>query len=246
MDNLLRLQTVSRALDQAGITWWIDHGTLLGVIRDSRLLPWDEDIDLSVFSRDLGQVYQALLAVKPLLSAHLIRTHRNVKIIPFSPGDKTIDLGSYRNSTDPLFYKKTLVEFPRRENLLFSPLRKRGWRSCRKLERKLLTRNKKRSAAAGKTSGYEKIINAVTFLREKMGTAHSSQVPVEFFTSFTRITWRELELPAPRDPEAYLHFRYGENWRTPISNWKWWRDDMSLEKTEASPGEEPTGGGNLY
>jgi len=31
------------------------------------------------------------------------------------------------------------------------------------------------------------------------------------------LEWEGLQLPAPKDPEAWLEFRYGKNWRTPIA-----------------------------
>jgi lipopolysaccharide cholinephosphotransferase len=35
-------------LDHHGITYALEGGTLLGIVRDNQLLPWDHDIDLSV------------------------------------------------------------------------------------------------------------------------------------------------------------------------------------------------------
>lgn len=32
----------------------------------------------------------------------------------------------------------------------------------------------------------------------------------------TEVEWEGMRLPAPRDPEAWLEFRYGPNWRTPV------------------------------
>jgi len=32
----------------------------------------------------------------------------------------------------------------------------------------------------------------------------------------TTVEWEGMELPAPRDPEAFLEMRYGPNWRTPV------------------------------
>lgn len=42
------LKDVTNFLDINGIEYWLEGGTLLGVIRENRLLPWDNDIDISV------------------------------------------------------------------------------------------------------------------------------------------------------------------------------------------------------
>lgn len=34
--------------DEKGIRYWVDDGTLLGIIRDGDLIPWDNDIDLGI------------------------------------------------------------------------------------------------------------------------------------------------------------------------------------------------------
>lgn len=42
------------------ITYFIDHGTLLGIVRDGDIIPWDDDIDFSVYSDDLDKLIVCL------------------------------------------------------------------------------------------------------------------------------------------------------------------------------------------
>ena len=45
---LQMLKDVTDLLDANGIEYWLEGGTLLGVIRENRLLPWDNDMDISI------------------------------------------------------------------------------------------------------------------------------------------------------------------------------------------------------
>ena len=47
-DAMRLLADVCGALDDAGVKYCLDAGTLLGVIRENRLLPWDNDLDLAI------------------------------------------------------------------------------------------------------------------------------------------------------------------------------------------------------
>lgn len=38
---------VSELLHQHNVNFWICHGTLLGIVREGRLLPWDHDMDFA-------------------------------------------------------------------------------------------------------------------------------------------------------------------------------------------------------
>jgi phosphorylcholine metabolism protein LicD len=47
------LNDVTDVLDKYDVKYWLDFGTLLGVVREDRILPWDDDIDLSIFESDI-------------------------------------------------------------------------------------------------------------------------------------------------------------------------------------------------
>jgi len=40
------------ALDEVGVMFWLDYGTLLGVYRDGKLISYDTDVDVGVFLKD--------------------------------------------------------------------------------------------------------------------------------------------------------------------------------------------------
>ncbi len=56
---LQMLKDVTDLLDENDIEYWLEGGTLLGVIRENRLLPWDNDLDISVKEDE----YSKLLSV---------------------------------------------------------------------------------------------------------------------------------------------------------------------------------------
>ena len=41
-----------RLLNENKISYWVCHGSLLGLIRDGKLIPWDHDIDIAVWNRE--------------------------------------------------------------------------------------------------------------------------------------------------------------------------------------------------
>jgi hypothetical protein len=53
-NNAIRaLQEVKEVLDQNKIVFWLDCGTLLGAVRENRIIPWDDDVDLAIMKGSL-------------------------------------------------------------------------------------------------------------------------------------------------------------------------------------------------
>lgn len=54
------LQAFSSALNEAGIKFWIDYGTLLGYYRDHDFIGHDNDLDTGAFIEDADRVKDVL------------------------------------------------------------------------------------------------------------------------------------------------------------------------------------------
>jgi phosphorylcholine metabolism protein LicD len=47
------LNKTCQILDLVGAEYWLCNGTLLGIIRDKSLIPWDTDLDIAIFEEAL-------------------------------------------------------------------------------------------------------------------------------------------------------------------------------------------------
>jgi len=61
------LLLICDVLSYKNIPYYVDAGTLLGIIRDQQLIPWDDDIDIAISSTDHDLCYQAILTTLPEL-----------------------------------------------------------------------------------------------------------------------------------------------------------------------------------
>ncbi len=80
------LHTVTSELEKSGVNYWLEGGTLLGVIRENRLLPWDNDMDISMYITDRWKLLR--IAIKLFFKGYRISTrfyNRNME--PFKKGE---------------------------------------------------------------------------------------------------------------------------------------------------------------
>ena len=54
------LRLITDELERKGVTYCLDGGTLLGVVREGRLLPWDNDMDLFVPGSDVDKLKRCI------------------------------------------------------------------------------------------------------------------------------------------------------------------------------------------
>ncbi len=81
------LKKVTNEIDKSNVEYWLEGGTLLGAIRDKKLIPWDHDLDIGIkFSNDKE--------IKQLISS--LKKYFFVRPLKFPSDPKIWSLGKYR------------------------------------------------------------------------------------------------------------------------------------------------------
>ena len=55
---------MNKILKKSNVTYWIEGGTLLGAIRDNKLIPWDHDLDLGMKFFNQNQMIKLIKELK--------------------------------------------------------------------------------------------------------------------------------------------------------------------------------------
>jgi len=120
---LKMLKEVTDLLDDNNIEYWLEGGTLLGVIRENRLLPWDNDMDISIDEKYYDKLVQVIEK-----SIYRVRFREFTEDnIPFAKGVKRI----VKITNKKLFFFKgdvtleIFIKFKNKENTYWQVGQKR-------------------------------------------------------------------------------------------------------------------------
>ncbi|TVR58081.1 MAG: hypothetical protein EA426_10790 [Spirochaetaceae bacterium] len=201
-ENRKNFDTIVSFLERNDIPFWLDQGTLLGVYRDRALLPWDRDVDISVwpdaFDRLLSRLdefcalgYTATVTLEADTVKFFSReTGLSIEVNRFFRDGELCTRKGLRPRGNPVLglVKKAIKALPPRLYLGILKLYNRALRP----EHVKLT------------------------------------VPAEFFAEFTRFEFDGMTVPVPARTERYLAFKYGPDWQTPRRVWDHARDDGAV------------------
>ena len=211
-DQLLDIVAIAK---KHGLTVWLNHGTLLGLMREGRLLEHDLDIDISMWAEDEDRFLAALPDIRALDYKVTVWSYRGMNFqYKFTPkensGLRRMDLHLMRKAGDYAWRPQPgLVDNPFRGILsrpygLFTRMLWRYVFVCHRL--------------TGRVSlSSWPIRNCL-----QIGTCWT---PAHFFENLTK--HEEWDCYIPKDWDAYLTFKY-DDWRTPVKQWDWWTQEGGL------------------
>lgn len=112
VDQVFKL--VAEKLDEHGIEWWVDYGSLLGCYREGKRIEWDEDYDIGYWVEEAPKVLEALLEIPYVFiswnlyfSVGKVDTDRRVHMVCVKPHVKTED-GVYEMLQPTRYFLKKL------------------------------------------------------------------------------------------------------------------------------------------
>jgi len=210
-------------LNSNNIQYWLCHGTLLGIIRDDELIPWDHDIDIAVwYNKNLKKKFIDLmkennfkLKIKYLVEDDLLTF--------IKPGGREVDIN---------FYEKKILN---KEEFAYVK-----WYVPKNSIMKLIEAISNSKNYYGK---YNFIINKLFFLKKifkkiKLYFVKKNYFyktigytqPLKLLKEFKEIKFKNISVSVPYFAEDYLEYVYGRSWKKITKNYNWIKDSPSTRK----------------
>jgi lipopolysaccharide cholinephosphotransferase len=187
---------------QQGIFVWLDQGALLGVIRDNKLLPWDPDIDISIWDQDFDKA--TTIGREFEEAGFFVEVHEYKDGMWLSRGNgKHIELAKQKREGDFVIRKNAMPRNSRIDLMIKSLI--------------------------------SFLPKTLFFRLRRFGRKYFSKPPVIFktpalyFSEFTQIEFLGIRVNVPARYEDYLEFKYGKEWRIPIKQWDFSKEDGAVK-----------------
>jgi len=105
--SLKLMQETVKQLDRFHVPYILDGGTLLGIVRENRLLPWDTDMDLSIHFRNTPELRKAMRRLR-FKGYRVVARKFSQDAGPFKKGD--LRVVKVRNFLIPFIKGKAVVD----------------------------------------------------------------------------------------------------------------------------------------
>lgn len=234
-DEAEAIKDILEILNSQGAKWWIDHGTLLGFVREGKPIEWDKDFDIGT-SLTADEVIEKIL---PLVKKAGYRVFfddscdalkidlKNIK------SELTVDIACYVEKESIMvkhwpdfdaFSFRSIVIFTlinllsEGEQIINNSIHRSIYRGLMFFWIPLnffISRNHRR-----------KINNILKkYIPNKINMIES-----KYFEQIIQCKYEKLFLNQPRMASDYLNKRYGDEWRIPKKEWNYLQDDGGIVK----------------
>ncbi len=227
------LKDVKEVLDEKSIPFWLEDGTLLGAVRDGRMIPWDHDMDLGSFE-DSFKSEELRKEITEKLSKKRFSVFFFPNSVAMYKDDFHIDIILLKKAENNKDY---IVNRFLSQNAVSHLLVK-----LHKLSRASFYGKPRLKSVAGtrdliKTNFFFLVHSLPHFFRDSLygisrnllskyekAKYYTLQTPAKHFKSLKNIKYGGNIVNIPNTVEEYLEKKYGD-WKTPPKDhtkWKWY------------------------
>jgi hypothetical protein len=233
---LENLREMKEVFDEFGIRFWLDYGTLLGAVRDGKLIEWDSDIDLGMWDSDRRKV---LLATPELERREfdVACGRENIHLLRFRC---KIDIDLYQVKDGKATHSFRVREPPPMPMNMISRIVDTVWGVL--VSNDLLMQVQDKYKFIIKTIDHslsllpprlKQLVPHLLHFWEVLVLRRSHAdflliVPKRYFEELGTIRFYGTTFNIPFDAEAYLEYHYGKDWKMPKKKWDSGKDDGAI------------------
>lgn len=217
-------------LHEHDIQYWVTDGTLLGLIRENRILPWDSDLDLGVWKVDVsipdiirifrenGFQYQDVLPDMDSLHFRISGIQLDINLYTEKFGETSV-----KWVTNPVKrFDRLSVQVI---NIIFEGQNNTAVSHANDINGVYLFKLLLQGFGRLLTEKFrENIFNYARSRYVYLGSAYPSQL-----FEFKKFIFKGYELNVPINSDEYLRLTYGDDWKTPNREYVWETDTCNLK-----------------
>ena len=208
-----------KIFEDNSINYWACHGTLLGLIRDKKLIEWDHDIDFGLWYDETNK--EKLINLFQKKGFNLVSDGDGYDFITFNRGNgKRVDINLYHaNENNNLAFSEWFIsKEPRWRFLLRSVAENLGYRGRLKLFYFILL-------------VFKPIVQLIYKNLKKNNYQISAgyTTPKNLLQNFINININGVMIRVPKQYEEVIKFLYGENWHIPKKSFNWIKESPATK-----------------
>jgi len=222
------LRQVKTILDAYRIDYWLDIGTLLGAVRDNKIISWDHDIDLGTWQNNTSKVCQAFKQFRD--DGFRVRYNRYILRLEKQGCPLSIILYKLENGSAKIHWGPNCISH---WNHKFVSILLWAAISTHYANVSLDKAPSIREVALLVLCRFARIIPLclkewAKKIEHTRGSRFVWIVPADYFFNLSTMKFYGMEIKVPAKTEEYLTYRYGKNWRIPRKDWVTARDDGAV------------------
>ena len=223
------LKQIKNLLDKHNIEHWLDEGTLLGVVREGKLIEWDHDIDLGTWIKNIEKIITIFDEIRKIgLEVCFFEWNKHIKLLGIG---YEIDINLYfLKNNKAVRYWHVHNKLGRVIDYLIWIFHIKNPESRRFNIPFFVTKTLVKITNMLPTWINKKIIGILAKVYENNGCKKVEvSVPSHFFTNLSSMKFYNETFKIPKETEEYLEYRYGKDWRIPKRDYVYYRDDGAVQ-----------------